>query len=100
MCITLVVDTGSGDEQEEGNEQEVDKSEEQEVDPLPLPRPLHMTRSVYVKRVPPNITTADIEEVSVWVYSSVVGCTCVGVRVNTHSHALTGLSLGAYYCAL
>ena len=28
------------------------------------PRPLHVTKSIYVKRVPPYINTADIEEVS------------------------------------
>lgn len=56
--------TGSDDEQEEGNEQDVDVDEKQEANVQPKPRPLHLTKSVYVKRVPPNVTTADIEQVS------------------------------------
>ena len=47
----------------EGNEEELDQSAGEEDEPV-LPRPLHLTRSVYVKKVPPTINTEDIEQVN------------------------------------
>ena len=75
------VDTGSDNEQEEeDNGQEEDEGEKLEVDALPQPRPLHITKSVYVKRVTPNVTTADIEQVS---------CNCSWLRACSHAHTHT-----------
>ena len=47
----------------EENEEELDQSAGEEDEPV-LPRPLHLTRSVYVKKVPPTINTEDIEQVN------------------------------------
>ena len=54
-------------EEEEGEDGEGEEKSEEEGEgegtEHQSPRPLHLTRSVYVKKVPPSINTEDIEQV-------------------------------------
>ena len=63
MDADLKEEGGGGANTEEGGEIEKEGSEEGGDDASTKPRPLHLTRSVYIRHIPAKVSANDIVEI-------------------------------------